>query len=328
MSVAMSDTDPVSPTNATYVDPSAETILKPGLKLRDLLRRNMTQPYVLQRLSQRAWWVQSFNYGTVFFVGERGVLIFDTLEGVYDNITKAVASVTDKPITAAIYPHYHADHIGDIDKYVNGAKQRGIDLEIVASTKTRQSMDLASSSFPRPTKELNWPRDSFQFEDLTVELHGFEWAAHSDDHSAWLLKQERIVHCPDLINPDQPPFWRFAGSERFRFHEDNLKQVEGLEWDYLSGSHGNIGSRADLDFHFAFIADLKAAVGKAMGEHPFTEFVNPLAKAHTEFLSKFFSVISTEATKTLRAKYGRMYGFEEATLPNAEMVAWTMFEYR
>ena len=118
MSVAKSDTDPVSPTNATYVDPSAETILKPGLKLGNLLRRNMTQPYVLQRLTQRAYWVQSFNYGTVFFVGERGVLIFDTLEGVYDNITKAVASVTNKPITAAIYPHYHADHIGDIDKYV------------------------------------------------------------------------------------------------------------------------------------------------------------------------------------------------------------------
>jgi hypothetical protein len=65
-----------------------------------------------------------------------------------------------------------------------------------------------------------------------------------------------------------------------------------------------------------------------MGEHPFTEFVDPSAKAHTRFLSKFFSVISTEATKTMRAKYGRMYGFEDATPPNAEMVAWAMFEYR
>ncbi|MGH7303473.1 MAG: MBL fold metallo-hydrolase [Candidatus Rokuibacteriota bacterium] len=324
----MSDASPISPTNATYVEPSADTILKPGVKLGDLLRRNMTQPYVLQRLSQRAYWVQSFNYGTVFYVGERGVLIFDTLEGVYDNIVKAVASVTDKPISAAIYPHYHADHIGDIAKYVEAAKQRGITLEIIASTKTRQSMDLAKSSFPRPTKELKWPHDSFQFEDLTVEFHGFEWAAHCDDHSAWLLKQDRIVHSPDLINPDQPPFWRFAGNERFRFHEDNLKQVYDLPWDYLSGSHGNIGSRADMDFQFAFIADLKAAVGKAMGAHPFTEFVNPKAKAHTEFLSKFFSVIATEATNTLRPKYGDMYGFDEATPPNAEMVAWAMFEYR
>ena len=65
-----------------------------------------------------------------------------------------------------------------------------------------------------------------------------------------------------------------------------------------------------------------------MSEHPFTEFVNPSAKAHTEFLSNFFSRVATEATGTLRPKYGRMYGFEEATPPNAEMVAWAMFEYR
>lgn len=30
----------------------------------------------------------------------------------------------------------------------------------------------------------------------------------------------------------------------------------------------------------------------------------------------------------LRPKYGHFYGFEDATPPNAEMVAWTMFEYR
>lgn len=37
---------------------------------------------------------------------------------------------------------------------------------------------------------------------------------------------------------------------------------------------------------------------------------------------------SKEATDAMRPKYGRMYGFEDATPPNAEMVAWTMFEYR
>src|SRR5688572_2455724 len=140
-----------SPVGATYVPPSAETILKLGTKIGDLFRRNMTGPYVLQRLSERAWWVQAFNYGTVFFVGEQGVLIFDTLEGVYENIAGAVATVTDKPITAAVYPHYHADHIGDIAKYVDAAKRNGIDLRIVASVKTKQSMELANSSFPRPT---------------------------------------------------------------------------------------------------------------------------------------------------------------------------------
>jgi|RhiMethySRZTD1v2_1073278.scaffolds.fasta_scaffold19171_7 glyoxylase-like metal-dependent hydrolase (beta-lactamase superfamily II) len=319
---------PPSPVDATYVEPSAEHVLKPGMKIGDLFRRNMTQPYLLQRLGQQTWWAQAFNYGTIFHVGDRGVLIFDTLEGVYDNISQAVRSITDKPVIAAVYPHYHADHIGDIGKYVDAAQRQGVEFQIFGSMKTRDSMNLANSSFPRPTRLLQWPRDSFEFEDLTVELHGFEWAAHSDDHSAWLLKQDRIIHSPDLINPDQPPFWRFAGNERFRFHEDNLRQIYNLEWDYLSGSHGNIGSRVDIDFQLAFVADLKAAVGKAMAEHPFSEFVDPSADAHTGFLSQFFATVAHEATNTLRPKYGILYGFEAATPPNAEMVAWTLFEYR
>ena len=60
-----------STVGATYVEPSSENVLEPGTKIGDLFRRNMTEPYVLQRLSQTAWWVQAFNYGTVFFVGER-----------------------------------------------------------------------------------------------------------------------------------------------------------------------------------------------------------------------------------------------------------------
>jgi hypothetical protein len=47
-------------------------VLEPGQKIGDLYPRNMSQPYVLQRLAERVWWVQSFNYGTVFYVGDRG----------------------------------------------------------------------------------------------------------------------------------------------------------------------------------------------------------------------------------------------------------------
>lgn len=61
-----------SPIGATYVEPSAERVLEPGTRIGDLFRRNMAEPYVLQRLSQRAWWVQAFNYGTVSSSAKRG----------------------------------------------------------------------------------------------------------------------------------------------------------------------------------------------------------------------------------------------------------------
>lgn len=314
--------------DATYVEPSAETVLLIGSKIGDLYQRNMSQSYVLQRLSERAWWVQSLNYGTVFYVGDSGVLLFDTLEGVYDSIVQAIASVTDKPITAVVYPHYHADHIGDIGKYVEEAERNSIPLRIIASSKTERVMDLSDSGFPRPTEVIEWSRGSFDFEGLTVELHGFEFAAHTDDHSAWLLKEERILHSPDLINPDQPPFWKFAGNERFHFHEDNLKQVYDLEWDHLSGSHGNIGTREDIDFELRYVAELKDAVGKAIGANPFGDFVDPSANNHTGFLANWSSAVAQAAVDELRPKYGELYGYEEVALPNAEMVVWAVFEYR
>jgi glyoxylase-like metal-dependent hydrolase (beta-lactamase superfamily II) len=322
------DSSVPSTIDATYVEPSAESMLEPGSKLGDLYRRNMTQPYVLQRLAERVYWVQSFNYGTVFYVGENGVLIFDTLEGVYDNIAQAVASVTDKPITGAIYPHYHADHIGDIGQYVAAADRAGAPLRIFGSEKSRQAMELSNSSFPAITDVVDWPHGSFRFEDLTVELHGFEWAAHTDDHAAWLLPEQGIVHSSDLINPDQPPFWKFAGNERFHWHEHNLKQVYDLDWRHLSGSHGNLGTREDIDFEFAFVADMKAAVGEAIGAHPFTDFVDPSAKAHTGFLANWNMAIARDVADALRPKYGALYGYEEAIIPNAEMVTWAVFEYR
>jgi len=317
-----------SPIGATYVEPSAETILQPGAKISDLYARNMSEPYVLQRLAERTWWVQSFNYGTVFYVGDAGVLIFDQLEGVYDNIIQGVSSVTDKAITAAVYVHYHADHMGDIGKYLEAAEARGERLRIFGSSKTRLCMDLSDSSFPRPTDVLEWPRDTFEFEGLTVELHGFDPAAHCEDHAAWLLTNERVLHSSDLINPDQPPFWKFAGNERFQFHEHNLREIYDLEWDYLSGSHGNVGTRDDIDFHLAFVGDLKQAVADAITANPFTDFVDPSAPAHTRFLAKWFPHIARVATDAMRPKYGELYGFEDATPVNAEMVAWAVFEYR
>jgi metallo-beta-lactamase superfamily protein len=249
-----------SPIGATYVAPSADVILQPGAKIGDLYARNMTQPYVLQRLAERTWWVQSFNYGTVFYVGDLGVLIFDQLEGAYDNVMQAVVSVTDKPITAAVYVHYHADHIGDVGEYAAAAEARGERLRIIGSAKTCLCMDLSDSSFPRPTDMLEWPRDTFEFEGLTVELHGFEPAAH----------------CEDL----------------------------------------------------AFVADLKQAVAEAIAANPFTDFVDPSAPAHTRFLATWFPHIARVATDAMRPRYGDLYGFEDATPVNAEMVAWAVFEYR
>lgn len=318
-----------STVQATYVEPSSTRMLQPGEKIAQLFTKNATQDYVLQRLTQRTYWFQRQYYGTVFYVGDKGVLLFDPLDGRGEHIRTAIATVTRLPVTAMVYSHDHADHIGDAKGFAEAAAKAGVTLRIIASKATADKMAFLKSAHPKPTETVAWPAGSFKFEGLTVELHGFERAAHADDHGVWVLVDEKVAHLPDHINPDQPPFWAFAGSENFVYYEANLEQLAKLDWTYLNGGHGNVGAKADVEFYRAFLADLKQAVGKALGEVAWGTGVDAAkVNAHTPFLPAWLEAVAKNATAALRPKYGNYYGFEAATPRNAEMVAMAMFSYR
>ena len=329
-SVAVAVEEAPSTVGANYKTQSSAIALQPGEKVADLFTLNMQTEYVLQRLTENTYWYESGFYATIFYVGKEGVLLFDPLEMRADKILKAVRSVTNKPIKTIVYSHDHADHISGTQELLGLLKSsQKVTPEIIASKATVEKMELLGSNIPRPTKVLNWPEDSFQFEGQTVELHGFDHAAHTDDHSAWLLVQERVLHAPDLLNSDQPPFWNFAGSERFTYLVQNLKTANAMNWDYFNGGHGNVGSHDDFEFHLQFIADLEAAVGKAMGEVPFGFGVEmDKINAHTVMLPAWFDEIARKATEELRPKYGKFYGYDVATPTNAQMIAEYLYSYR
>ncbi len=48
-----------------------------------------------------------------------------------------------------------------------------------------------NSRLPVATQVLSKKDDQFKFEKQTIELHRFVKAGHTDDHSVWLLKQEK-----------------------------------------------------------------------------------------------------------------------------------------
>jgi hypothetical protein len=70
--------EPVSTTGAEYVEPSATELIKPGQRVSHLFPRAVMEEYVLQRVTERVWWVTRQFYGSLFYVGKRGVLLFDS----------------------------------------------------------------------------------------------------------------------------------------------------------------------------------------------------------------------------------------------------------
>ncbi|EFK6223664.1 MBL fold metallo-hydrolase [Escherichia coli] len=308
-----------STVNASYVEPSAEKIISPSDKLNNLFERNMSQPYILQKIGERTYYVQRYFYSTTFYVGDKGVLLFDAPEGRGKYLLQAIRDVTPLPVTALVYSHYHVDHIGDSPFWNDEAKKKGVNLRIIASKATAEKMQFMNSRLPVATQVLSKKDDQFKFEKQTIELHRFVKAGHTDDHSVWLLKQEKVAHSPDLLNPDQLPMMGFAVSDTLVYHDSNLRQVEMLDWKYFIGGHGNIGSHDDFKFQRQFLNDLRDTTIKVRKEESFGKFMNKTANNHADFARAQREAIIKKVTEVLRPKYGHMYGYDASMPANIEM---------
>lgn len=308
-----------STVNASYVEPSAEKIISPSDKLNNLFERNMSQPYILQKIGERTYYVQRYFYSTTFYVGDKGVLLFDAPEGRGKYLLQAIRDVTPLPVTALVYSHYHVDHIGDSPFWNDEAKKEGVNLRIIASKATAEKMQFMNSRLPVATQVLSKKDDQFKFEKQTIELHRFVKAGHTDDHSVWLLKQEKVAHSPDLLNPDQLSMMGFAVSDTLVYHDSNLRQVEMLDWKYFIGGHGNIGSHDDFKFQRQFLNDLRDTTIKVRKEESFGKFMNKTANNHADFARAQREAIIKKVTEVLRPKYGHMYGYDASMPANIEM---------
>lgn len=278
----------------------------------------MSQPYILQKIGERTYYVQRYFYSTTFYVGDKGVLLFDAPEGRGKYLLQAIRDVTPLPVTALVYSHYHVDHIGDSPFWNDEAKKEGVNLRIIASKATAEKMQFMNSRLPVATQVLSKKDDQFKFEKQTIELHRFVKAGHTDDHSVWLLKQEKVAHSPDLLNPDQLPMMGFAVSDTLVYHDSNLRQVEMLDWKYFIGGHGNIGSHDDFKFQRQFLNDLRDTTIKVRKES-FGKFMNKTANNHADFARAQREAIIKKVTEVLRPKYGHMYGYDASMPANIEM---------
>jgi glyoxylase-like metal-dependent hydrolase (beta-lactamase superfamily II) len=321
--------EPPSTVDATYVEPSATEPLAPGAKLAHLFNLNVTRPYYLQRLTTRTYFFGGGFYTATFYVGDQGVLVFDPPEGQGSHLLQAISEATDLPVTAIVYSHGHADHMIGAPDLLKAASAAGRDVRIIASTETVEKLRVVKSSMPAPTETVAWPNGTFEFEGLTVELHGFVRAAHADDASALLLVQEQVAHLPDLINGDQPPFRRFAESENYVYYRPNVNELGALDWTHLVGGHGNVGSKDDIRFINTFLDDFEAAVANAMATTQFADVVDITKyNNHAALMIPWVTHIATTATDALRPKYGKYYGFEVTVPANVEMAAESMVYYR
>lgn len=322
--------EPDSTVEAKYMGPSITRILQQNEKLASLYNLNTTTPFFVQRLSEKVYFYGGGFYTCCFYVGTDGVLLFDAPERQGPGLNEAIAQVTALPVAAIVYSHNHADHIIAAQDILNTSRAAGFGpIRIIASSNTAEKMQLLKCSLPPPTETVEWPNGSFSFESVKIHFHGFVRAAHCDDAGIWFMPSEKVVYLPDLMNGDQPPFWRFATAENFTYYRGNISQLGALDWIHHVGGHGNVGSKQDIEFYNQYLDDLEAAVTKAKEVAVFGMGVDfKTVNNHADLMTTWMDQIGAATTGIMRPKYGKFYGFEISVPANSIMVLLEGISYR
>ncbi len=293
-------------THAHYHPPSAQTPLNPGDRIENLYPEQIAQPYLLQRLTEHSYWASVQGYAALFYVGDEGVLVLDPLgPGKGEGLLNAIREVTDLPITALVYSHYHLDHIGDASRIVKTNPA----MKIYASS-TTAAYARFYNELPIPTEIIAEPSGQFTFENISVEMIT-PAKGHSDDDSIIYIPSESVVHFVDMINPDQMPYLNFAGVEDFNAYQQNLKDLLKLDWTLMNAGHGNIGTKKDVEFVLNYIDELKQAIKTTFGKIKPIDYHDPNYN-HQRAVELYKKAVMESIYPQFKKKYGDYYGFEQA----------------
>lgn len=107
---------------------------------------------------------------------------------------------------------------------------------------------------------------------MKIKMMAPKGSGHTPDNTMILIPSDRVLHFADMINPDQLPFYNFAGAEHFHGYEEDLQSLLSKplskQWDFINGGHGNIGSKQDVKDLLEYIADIRTEVGKQLEVAP------------------------------------------------------------
>lgn len=206
--------------------------------------------YYVEEVSDGLYWVTDGTFMSMFLTTGEGVIVVDSPTSLGDKLLKAIAEVTDEPITHFIYSHAHVDHTG-------GAGSLPGTVTYIAHAETAKLLTRA--------QDTRRPVPSVTFEDaytLTVGTQTLELAYKSPNHEPgniyiYAPKQKTLMMI-DIIWPGWVPFTQLGYAEDvpgfIQAHDDIL----AYDFDVLIAGHlSRPGTRQDVETQKAYITDLQ-----------------------------------------------------------------------
>jgi glyoxylase-like metal-dependent hydrolase (beta-lactamase superfamily II) len=261
--------------------------------------------YRLQDLGSGLYLITDNAIQSMFLVYDRGVVVIDAPQNLAAFIPKAIAEVSDKPITHLIYSHSHADHIG-------GAKALGGHPVIIAHEETLRLLKRdADPNRPLPT--VTFP-DKYT---LHVGKQVLELSYHGNGHEPGNIfihaPAQRVLMVVDIVFPGWMPWRRFALAQDIPGYFAQVEEIRKMDWDTFVGGHvARTGTHADVNTQSEFNGDVKQAAATALATTKPGEGLNPLDKDNPwAGFDNYIDRVAAQCVKTLAPKWStRLAGFD------------------
>ena len=258
--------------------------------------------YRVQDLGKGLYMITDNAIQAMFLVYDRGVVVIDAPQNLAAFIPKAIAEVSDKPITHLIYSHSHADHIG-------GAKALGGHPIIIAHEETLRLLKRdADPNRPLPTVTFS-DKYTLRVGNQVLEL-SYHGNAHEPGNIFIYAPAQRVLMVVDVVFPGWMPWRRFALAQDIPGYFAQVEEIRKMDWDtYVGGHVARTGTHADVDIQAEFNNDVKQAAATALATTKPGEGLNPLDKNNPwAFFDHYIDRVAAQCVNTLTPKWSTKLG--------------------
>jgi glyoxylase-like metal-dependent hydrolase (beta-lactamase superfamily II) len=267
--------------------------------------------YLVEEIADRVYWLTDGLYQMIFLVTAEGVVAIDAPPTIGRNILRAVAKVTRKHVTHAVYSHHHADHTGAMVLY----------------SKARLYAQSEVAGLLRQTKDPNRPLPDVTFDErLTVHAgeDRIELAYHGPNHSPGntftYLPDQRVLMLVDVVFPGWVPFAYMAESQNIPGWLEAPEQALRYPFrTYVGGHLTRLGNRDDVVIQQEYVAELKAQAAKAIDDFDIDSIYGSVDPTNPWAIFRaYLDGVSAQAADVITPRWiNRLGGADVYTLANA-----------
>ena len=267
--------------------------------------------YLVQQIRDHLYWVTDGSYNTMFLVTDKGVVAVDAPPTIGKNYLKAIAEVTNKPVTYVIYSHAHLDHIGAAGMFPRNATFIA-QQETAAELQRARSVAKNVSAVP-PIPTVTFTKNyTLQIGNQTLKLD-YYGVNHLPGNIFIYAPNQKVLMLVDIIFPGWIPFPYLAiAKDTAGFINAHDIALNNYDFDTLVGGHlTRLGTRNDVIVQKEFVSDLEKAAAQANQQVSFGEIAKQVGGGQPNpwlIFSKYIDVVNENCVTSMLPKWENRLG--------------------